>query len=242
MKKIALVTGGSRGIGKAICIELAQTLDYHILINYNSNDAEAKNTLQSIEDFGGTAELLKCNIANAEEVTTAITNWQEHHKDAVISVLVNNAGITKDGLFMWMPKADWTSVFNTSVNGFFNVTQKVIQPMMLQKFGRIINIVSLSGLHGQAGQTNYASAKGAIISATKALAKEVAKKGVTVNAVAPGFISSDMTKHLNEADLKKQIPANRFGKPEEVAQLVSFLASEKSAYITGEIISISGGI
>lgn len=242
MKKIALVTGGSRGIGRAICIELAQTLNYHILINYNSNTRAAQETLETIEGLGGTAELIKCNIANAEEVERALKLWHDTNTDAVISILVNNAGITKDGLFMWMPEADWSTVFNTSVNGFFNVTQKVIQPMMLQKFGRIINIVSLSGIHGQAGQTNYSAAKGAIISATKALAKEVAKKGVTVNAVAPGFIASDMTKDLNLAELKKQIPANRIGKPEEVAHLVSFLASEKAGYITGEIISISGGI
>ena len=242
MKKIALVTGGSRGIGKAICIELAKHLDLHILINYNSNEAAAKDTLAQIEAFGGSAEILKCDVATAEDVEKTLNIWQTNNPEQGISILINNAGITKDGLFMWMPEADWSSVFNTSVNGFFNMTQKVIQPMMLQKFGRIINIVSLSGLHGQAGQTNYSAAKGAIISATKALSKEVAKKGVTVNAVAPGFITSDMTKDLDQTQLKKQIPANRFGEPEEVAHLVAFLASEKASYITGEIISISGGI
>jgi 3-oxoacyl-[acyl-carrier protein] reductase len=155
---------------------------------------------------------------------------------------VNNAGITRDGLFMWMPEKDWDDVLNISVKGLYNVTQNAIQQMLRKRSGRIINIASVSGMKGVAGQTNYSAAKGAIIAATKSLSQEVAKRKITVNAVAPGFITSDMTKDLNEDELKQMIPMNRFGKADEVAHLVSFLASDKAAYITGEVININGGI
>ena len=157
-------------------------------------------------------------------------------------MLVNNAGITKDGLFMWMPEKDWDDVINISSKGMFNVTQKLIQQMLRKRQGRIINIASLSGLKGVPGQTNYSAAKGAMIGATKALAQEVAKRNITVNAVAPGFINSEMTEAFNKDEYIKMVPLNRFGNPEEVAHLVSFLASDKAAYITGEIININGGI
>ncbi|RED43162.1 3-oxoacyl-[acyl-carrier protein] reductase [Winogradskyella eximia] len=240
--KCALVTGGSRGIGKAICIQLAKDSDYHILINYQSNKQAALDTLEAVKEAGGTGEILQFNVVNNEEVKSTLDNWLEHNKNAIIEVIVNNAGITKDGLFMWMTQDDWNNVINTSLNGFFNVTNHLIQKLLVQKYGRIINMVSLSGLKGTAGQTNYSAAKGAVIGATKALAQEIAKRNITVNAVAPGFIKTDMTGDLDEKELKKMVPANRFGNPEEVAHLVSFLASKKSSYITGEVININGGL
>ncbi|WP_115123011.1 3-oxoacyl-ACP reductase FabG [Marinirhabdus gelatinilytica] len=240
--KYALVTGGSRGIGRAVCIQLAKDLEYHILINYNSNAAAAKETLKEVEAVGGQGEVIQFNVVDAQAVAAKLDVWQENNKDAVIEVVVNNAGITKDGLFMWMKPEDWHNVINTSLNGFFNVTHHLIQKMLVNRYGRIINMVSVSGLKGTPGQTNYSAAKGAVVAATKALAQEVAKRKITVNAVAPGFIKSDMTADLDEKELKKMIPANRFGEAEEVAHVVSFLASEKSSYITGEVININGGI
>ncbi|MBT6689378.1 MAG: 3-oxoacyl-ACP reductase FabG [Flavobacteriaceae bacterium] len=240
--KYALITGGSRGIGKAICIQLAKDTNYSILINYKSNKQAALETLKEVKEAGGTGKLLQFDVANSEEVKSILDSWYEKNKDAIIEVIVNNAGITKDGLFMWMKPEDWNNVINISLNGFFNVTNHLIQKMLVQKYGRIINIVSLSGLKGTSGQTNYSAAKGAVIGATKALAQEIAKRNITVNAVAPGFIKTDMTSELNEKELKKLVPVNRFGNPEEVAHLVSFLASEKASYITGEVVNINGGI
>ncbi len=240
--RYALVTGGSRGIGRAVCVQLAKDLTYKILINYNSNEAAANETLKEVEGAGGSGEIIQFDVVDAEAVTTKLDAWQENHKNAVIEVIVNNAGITKDGLFMWMKPEDWNNVINTSLNGFFNVTNHLIQKLLVNRYGRVINMVSVSGLKGTPGQTNYSAAKGAVIGATKALAQEVAKRKITVNAVAPGFIKSDMTAELDEKELKKMIPANRFGEAEEVAHLVSFLASEKSSYITGEVININGGI
>ncbi len=240
--KTALVTGGSRGIGRAICIKLAEESDYHILINYHSNKSAAIETLKLVKEHGNTGEIIQFDVANSESVKTNLDIWLDTNKDSVIEVIVNNAGITKDGLFMWMPKADWDAVINTSLSGFFNVTNHLMQKMLRNRYGRIVNMVSVSGVKGTAGQTNYSAAKGAIVAATKALAQEVAKRKITVNAVAPGFIKSDMTAALDEKELKKLIPINRFGEAEEVANLVSFLVSKKAAYITGEIININGGI
>ncbi len=240
--KCALVTGGSRGIGKAICLKLASENKYHILVNYQSNEVAALETVKEIEALNGTAEILKFDVSNQEEVQTALSNWKEKNPDAIMETIVNNAGITRDGLFMWMQPNDWKSVIDTSLNGFYNVTNFFIQDMLRKKYGRIINMVSVSGVKGTAGQTNYSAAKGALVAVTKALAQEVAKRKITVNAVAPGFIKTDMTADLDEKELIKMIPANRFGEAEEVANLVSFLASDKSSYITGEIININGGI
>ncbi|MBB6333143.1 3-oxoacyl-[acyl-carrier protein] reductase [Chryseobacterium sediminis] len=240
--KCAIVTGGSRGIGRAICIKLAEEKNYHILINYASNETAANETLAKVEELGATGEILKFDVGNTEETKTVLTDWQERNPDVVVEVIVNNAGITRDGLFMWMQKEDWNSVINTSLDGFFNVTNFFIQKLLRNKYGRIINMVSVSGVKGTAGQTNYSAAKGAVVGATKALAQEVAKRNVTVNAVAPGFIKTDMTQEFNEEELKAMIPANRFGEAEEVADLVAFLASKKSSYITGEVININGGI
>lgn len=240
--KCALVTGGSRGIGSAICQKLAADTDYHILINYQSNKAAAEETLKAVQAAGATGEIINFNVTDAEAVKNALTIWQDANPEAIVEVIVNNAGITKDGLFMWMSHEDWSSVINTSLNGFFNVTNFFIQRMLRNKYGRIVNMVSVSGVKGTAGQTNYSAAKGAVVAATKALAQEVAKRNITVNAVAPGFIRSDMTADLDEKELSRLIPVNRFGEVEEVADLVSFLASKKSSYITGEVININGGI
>ena len=238
----ALVTGASRGLGKAIAVQLAKDHGLFILVNYAANQQAAEETLAEIKANGGEGELLQFNVQTKTEVDEALNVWKERNPDHFISVLVNNAGITRDGLFMVMPEKDWDDVLNTSIKGLFNVTQNVIQQMIRKRTGRIINIASVSGMKGVAGQTNYSAAKGAMIASTKALAQEVAKRKITVNAVAPGFITTDMTKDLNEDELKQMIPMNRFGKAEEVAHLVSFLASEKSAYITGEVININGGI
>jgi 3-oxoacyl-[acyl-carrier protein] reductase len=239
--KCALVTGGSRGIGKAISIALTE-LGYHILINYKNNENEAVDTLEKIKAKGGTGELIPFDVADKASVDSALDAWMQNNADSKIVVLVNNAGIKSDALLMWMQESQWKNVIDISLNGFFHTTQKLIIPMLTNKFGRIINIVSVSGLKGLAGQTNYSAAKAGIIGATKALAQEVARKGVTVNAVAPGFIRTDMTKDMPEQDLVKTIPVQRFGEAEEVADLVVFLASDKASYITGEVISINGGL
>lgn len=240
--KCALVTGGSRGIGRAICLKLASETDYHILINYQSNQAAADETLEEVKKLGRTGEILKFDVSDSGDSKAVLETWQESNPDAVVEVIVNNAGITRDGLFMWMSHDDWSKVINTSLNGFYNVTNFFIQKMLRNKYGRIINMVSVSGVKGTPGQTNYSAAKGALVGATKALAQEVAKRNITVNAVAPGFVRSDMTADLDEKELVRMIPANRFGEAEEVADLVAFLASRKSGYITGEIININGGI
>lgn len=239
--KYALITGGSRGIGRAVCLQLAAR-GYHVLVNFNTNSHEAQNTLTEITAAGGTGELLPFDVSNQESVDGAIENWQQAHAGEYIEVLVNNAGIRRDALLVWMNNQEWSDVLHTNLDGFFYVTRRLIKDMMVNKYGRIVNVVSLSGIKGMPGQVNYSAAKGAVIAATKSLAQEVAKKNVTVNAVAPGFIASDMTADLNEADYKPLIPMGRFGKPAEVAELVGFLASPAASYITGEVISINGGL
>jgi 3-oxoacyl-[acyl-carrier protein] reductase len=242
MSKWAIVTGGSRGIGRAICRKLAEETTYKLLINYHSNHAAAEETLAEVKALGGDGEVIKFDVADKDSTLNALESWQKDHPDAIMEVVVNNAGITRDGLFMWMNSNDWNEVIQTSLNGFYHVTNFFIQGLLRNKYGRIVNITSVSGLKGTAGQVNYSAAKGAIVAATKALAQEVAKRNITVNAVAPGFIRSDMTGELNEAELKKLIPLGRFGEAEEVAELVNFLVSKKASYITGEIININGGI
>jgi len=239
--KYALVTGGSRGIGRAICIKMAD-MGYHVLINYKGNEEAAKATLQAITDKGGNAELLKFDVANREEIKNILGNWIEKNPDKTIDILVNNAGIKEDGLMIFMKDEQWDSVLRTNLDGFFYVTRLVLHGMLLRKYGRIVNVVSLSGLKGMAGQTNYSAAKAGIIGATKALAQEVGRKGITVNAVAPGFIKTDMTEGLDEKQLQTMIPIKRFGTSEEVAHAVGFLASPEAGYITGHVLSINGGL
>lgn len=240
--KCAIITGGSRGIGRAICEKLAVDSPYHILINYQSNEQAAQETLESVQRLGGTGELLRFDVTDKEQTEQVLSQWQEANKEAQVEVIVNNAGITRDGLFMWMPYEEWDKVLKTTLDGFYHVTHFFLQKMLRQRTGRIINVASVSGVKGTAGQVNYSAAKGALVAATKALAQEVAKRNITVNAVAPGFIQTDMTAELDEKELCKLIPMGRFGKVQEVAELVSFLASEKASYITGEVIHINGGI
>ena len=223
--KCAIITGGSRGIGRAICEKLAVDSPYHILINYQSNEQAAQETLESVQRLGGTGQLLHFDVTDKEQTERVLSQWQEANKEAQVEVIVNNAGITRDGLFMWMPYEEWDKVLKTTLDGFYHVTHFFLQKMLRQRTGRIINVASVSGVKGTAGQVNYSAAKGAL-----------------VNAVAPGFIQTDMTAELDEKELSKLIPMGRFGKVQEVAELVSFLASEKASYITGEVIHINGGI
>jgi 3-oxoacyl-[acyl-carrier protein] reductase len=239
--KCALVTGGSRGIGRAICIRLS-TLGYHILVNYRSNITEAEQTLQEIHQKSGTGELLPFDVSNKKEIAETLGLWIDTHKDDHIEVLVNNAGIKDDVLMMWMKDEQWENVMRTNLDSFFYVTRQILNGMLMKRYGRIINVVSLSGLKGLPGQTNYSAAKGGVIAATKALAQEVGRRGITVNAVAPGFIKTDMTENISEKEMKAIIPVNRFGTPDEVAHLVAFLVSPDSGYITGEVISMNGGM
>lgn len=237
----ALVTGGSRGLGAAISKRLAQQ-GLGIIINYRSNESAAKSVADEIISNGGCACLLPFDVSSEESVDEALEKWEDEHPDDRITVLVNNAGIREDNLLIFMQTDQWHRVLNTTLDGFFYVTRRVLKGMLTKRFGRIINIASLSGLKGLPGQANYSAAKAAIIGATKALAQEVAARKVTVNAVAPGFIKSDMTKDLEEDSLKKLVPLGRFGEADEVAALVAFLASKDSSYITGETISINGGL
>jgi len=239
--KSALVTGGSRGIGRAICIRLAG-MGYHVLVNYLSNAAEAENTLSAIRMKNGSGELLPFDVSNKEEINKVLNGWMETHRDHTIEVLVNNAGIKDDTLMMWMKDDQWEKVLRTNLDSFFYVTRPILNDMIIKRHGRIVNVVSLSGIKGLPGQTNYSAAKGGVIAATKALAQEVGRRGITVNAVAPGFIRTDMTEGIQEKDVKSMIPVNRFGEPEEVAHAVAFLVSPESAYITGETISVNGGL
>ena len=239
--KYALVTGGSRGIGRAICLKLAE-MGYPVLVNYQSNQEAAEETKRQIEATGGTADLLPFDVSSVENVDNVLNEWFENHPEDYIAVLVNNAGIRQDTMMVFMQNKQWDDVINTNLNGFFYVTRRLLKDMITKRYGRIINIVSLSGLKGLPGQTNYAAAKAAVIGATKALAQEVGSRKVTVNAVAPGFITTDMTKDLDEKTLKAMIPVGRFGQPEEVADLVGFLASENAGYITGEVVSVNGGL
>ena len=241
MMKYALVTGGSRGIGRAICIKLAEE-GYSILVNYKSNEAEANKTAEMVRQKNVQAELVKFDVSNKNDVDSVLGTWVENNKETPIEVLVNNAGIREDALMIWMTEEQWKNVLGSSLDAFYYVTRQVLNGMLVNKYGRIVNVVSLSGIKGMPGQTNYSAAKAGVIGATKALAQEVARRGITVNAVAPGFIRTDMTQDLNEQELKGLIPMKRFGEPEEVADAVVFLASAKASYITGNVISINGGL
>ncbi|MBT3174134.1 MAG: 3-oxoacyl-ACP reductase FabG [Lentimicrobiaceae bacterium] len=239
--KNALVTGGSGGIGKAVCLQLARS-GFNVLVHYNSNKKSADEVLSLIDSEGGKGETIGFDVLNKKSIDSALENWKVNNSDNHISVLINNAGISRDNLMVWMEESEWNSVIDTNLNGFFHVTRFLLKDMIINKWGRIINIVSLSGIKGLPGQTNYSAAKAGIIGATKALAQEVGKKKITVNAIAPGYIKTEMIKNLDEKQLKNIIPVNRFGNADEVAHLVDFLAGDNSSYITGEVININGGL
>ncbi len=238
MDKIALITGASRGLGAAIALRLAKE-GYEIWANYHSNHEAAERLKAEIEGANGICRLLPFDVASETQVAEALSPLLEERTP---DVLVNNAGFNKDTLMMWMKPEEWKSVLDVSLNGFFHVTKAVLLGMLKRKSGRIINMVSTAGQSGLPGQVNYSAAKAGLIGATKSLAQEVVRKGVLVNAVAPGFIETDMTAKLPVDEIKKTIPIKRFGKPEEVAGVVSFLCSEDASYIVGQVISVNGGI
>ena len=237
-RKIALITGASRGIGAAIAVRLANS-GYDIWANYNQNQKAAEDLKNAVEKNGSNCILVPFDVSNEKQVNDVLTPLLEN---TTPDVLVNNAGITRDMLMMWMSVEEWKAVTDVSLLGFFFVTKSVLLGMMKRKSGRIINIVSTAGLSGLPGQVNYSAAKAGLIGATKSLAKEVIRKGVIVNAVAPGFIETEMIAKLPKEEIVKNIPAGRIGKPEEVAAIVEFLCSENAAYIVGQVISVNGGL
>jgi 3-oxoacyl-[acyl-carrier protein] reductase len=234
---IAVITGASRGIGRACAIALARD-GFEVWANYRSRDDEAQKLAAEIEAAGGKCKLLKFDVADRAAAQEALAPLE---KDAA-AVLVNNAGITKDGLFVSMSHDDWANVLNTNLGAFYNVTKPILKGMTGARAGRIISIASVSGQHGNKGQANYAASKAGIIAASKSLALEYARRNILVNVVAPGFIETDMVAGLPKDELEKAVPLRRFGKSEEVASVVSFLASEKASYITGAVIDVNGGL
>ena len=237
-ENLALVTGGSRGIGKACALHLAQA-GYNVVINYAGNEEAAKQTVSELEVLGVKAEAVKFDISNHDEAQEAVAKIIE--KYGRIDVLVNNAGITRDGLFMRMSKENWDAVINTNLTGAFNVTQPVIKIMMKQRSGAIVNMASIVGIYGNAGQANYAAAKAGLIGFTKSLAKELASRNIRVNAVAPGFVQTDMTKSLDSAQISEHIPLKRLGDADDIAGAVKFLAVD-ATYVTGQVLQVDGGL
>ena len=231
----------SRGIGRAICLKMA-ALGYYVLVNFKSNKEEAEKTLSQIKEAGGNGELLQFDVADKAQIQKVLGEWITTNEENYIEILVNNAGIRDDSLMAWMAEEQWDTVLKTNLDSFFYVTRLVLNSDPTRKYGRIINVVSLSGIKGLAGQTNYSAAKAGVIGATKALAQEVGRQGITVNALAPGFIKTDMTEGLDEKELKALIPVKRFGLPEEVAHAAAFFASTEAAYITGQVLSVNGGL
>ncbi len=237
-EKLALVTGGSRGIGKACALALAKE-GYDVVINYAGNEEAANITVSEIKDLGVESEAYKFDISDNTATNEAISKILE--KYGRIDVLVNNAGITRDGLFMRMSKDNWDSVINTNLTGAYNVTQPVIKVMMKQRSGSIVNMASIVGVYGNAGQANYAAAKAGLIGFTKSLAKELASRNIRVNAVAPGFIQTDMTKDLDSDKIAEHIPLKRLGTADDIAGAVKFLACGTS-YVTGQVLQVDGGL
>lgn len=240
--KVALITGGSRGIGKAIAIKLA-SYKANIVINYTSNKEHALKVKEEIESYGVKSIVIKCDVSKSDEVNNMIEEVVKEFGQ--IDILVNNAGITRDGLLMRMKEEDFDSVIDINLKGVFNCTKSATKYMMKKRYGKIINISSVVGLIGNAGQANYCASKAGVIGLTKSSARELASRNINVNAIAPGFIDTDMTSVLNEnlkETMLKNIPQNRSGSPEDVANLVLFLASDMSSYITGQIINVDGGM
>lgn len=241
-KRIALVTGASGGIGRAIAIALAETGAY-VYVNYNGSQGKAEETVGLIEEKGGQAEICKFNVGDFEETGKAIADILA--TKGRLDILVNNAGITKDGLMMMMTEAQFDDVININLKGAFNTIKAVTRAMVKQRGGRIINITSVSGVMGNAGQANYSASKAGMIGLTKSMARELASRNITVNAVAPGFIETEMTAVLSDAVKEaavKQIPVGRFGSPTDIANMVKYLASDEAAYITGQVICVDGGM
>ena len=241
-KRVALVTGASRGIGRAIAVQLAKD-GAHVIVNYNGSEAAAAETGKMIEEAGGSCTLSKFNVADAEETESAMKALIA--ECGRLDILVNNAGITKDGLLMKMSEDDFDAVINVNLKGTFHTIKVASRQMMKQRYGRIVNLSSVSGVMGNAGQANYSSSKAGVIGLTKSVARELASRGITSNAIAPGFIATDMTAAMPEAVLEtasKQIPLGYIGKPEDIAAAVSFLASEAAGYITGQVLCVDGGM
>ena len=241
-KKVAVVTGASRGIGRAIACELAKRGIY-VVINYAGSKEKAEEVKAEIEADGGEAETVQCNVADFEACQTFLKDVAKQHGH--IDILVNNAGITKDGLLMGMSEKDFAKVLDTNLKGTFNCIRHVSRQMLKQKSGRIINMASVVGICGNAGQANYAASKAGVIGLTKSAAKELASRHITVNAIAPGFIQTDMTAVLSDKvkeETAKMIPMGSFGEPEDIAKAVAFLASEDARYITGQVLCVDGGM
>ncbi len=238
-KQIVLVTGGSRGIGRAIAVELG-TKSRFVYVNFHSDEKAALETCGIIRENKGEAEAVQFDVSDIKASEQAVKSILKKH--GRIDILVNNAGIRCDKLMAWMQETDWKNVIDTNLSSFFNVSKLIVKNMISKRFGRIINIASTSGQIGVAGQVNYSAAKAGIIGATKALAKEIARKNITVNAVAPGFIDTGMLDGMPVDEIKKMIPCARLGKVEEVSALVGFLCSDKAGYITGQVIGVNGGI